>query len=201
MGGLCSKEGVAEAQPHAPAPAPGPLQKAPSQSLKELITLAAKDEDAPAVHAAMSRTVSNAKAMAKAGSNAGGGAAIAPAPAAGKKEAVEKTAPAVVVITSLSKSYSTAGAPTHHRRDTADANGGAADHDGAYQVISSVPQGFSGEHVIAGWPSWLTSVAGEVVHGWLPRRADTFERLDKVIIHLFLQAQIDSSSLDSNWQS
>ncbi|RLM78065.1 putative serine/threonine-protein kinase [Panicum miliaceum] len=180
MGGLCSKEGVAEAPPHAPAPAPGLLQKAPSQSLKELITLVAKDEDAPAVHAAMSRTVSNAKAMAKAGSNAGGGAAIAPAPAAGKKEAVEKTAPAVVVITSLSKSYSTAGAPTHHRRDTADANGGAADHDGAYQVISSVPQGFSGENVIAGWPSWLTSVAGEVVHGWLPRRADTFERLDKI---------------------
>ncbi|KAK3158214.1 hypothetical protein QOZ80_2AG0134290 [Eleusine coracana subsp. coracana] len=43
-----------------------------------------------------------------------------------------------------------------------------------------MPQGFSGEHVIAGWPSWLTSVAGEIVEGWLPRRADTFERLDKI---------------------
>ena len=172
MGGLCSKEGVAEAPPGAPAPAP--LQKAPSQSLKQLITLAAKDEDAaPAV---MSRTASNAKAT-----------AIAPAPA-------EKTAPAVVVITSLSKSYSTAGAPTHHRRATADyyADGGAP------EVISSAPQGFSGEHVIAGWPSWLTSVAGEVVHGWLPRRADTFERLDKAIPLFFLQ-NTNHRSLGSNW--
>ena len=110
MGGLCSKEGVAEAPPGAPAPAP--LQKAPSQSLKQLITLAAKDEDAaPAV---MSRTASNAKAT-----------AIAPAPA-------EKTAPAVVVITSLSKSYSTAGAPTHHRRAT------AREHDPGEQVGSEV---------------------------------------------------------------
>ena len=168
MGGLCSKEGVAEPPPGAPPP----LQKAPSQSLKQLITLAAKDEDA-----ALSRTASNTKA----------GAAIAPAPA-------EKTAPAVVVITSLSKSYSTAGAPTHHRRATADyyADGGAP------EVISSAPQGFSGEHVIAGWPSWLTSVAGEVVHGWLPRRADTFERLDKAIPLFFLQ-NTNHRSLGSNW--
>ncbi|TKW39772.1 hypothetical protein SEVIR_1G201800v4 [Setaria viridis] len=177
MGGLCSKEGVVEEAP--PAAVPGPLHKAPShsQSLKELITLTAKDvDDAPAVHAVISRTASNAKAKAAAG---GGGAA--PAAAASNKEAVEKTAPPVVVITSLSKSYSTAGAPTHHRRATLDINGGGgADPPGGNQVISSVPQGFSGEHVIAGWPSWLTSVAGEIVEGWLPRRADTFERLDKI---------------------
>lgn len=37
------------------------------------------------------------------------------------------------------------------------------------------------EHVAAGWPSWLSSVAGEVVEGWLPLRSDTFERLEKVI--------------------
>ncbi|KAJ3696765.1 hypothetical protein LUZ61_000470 [Rhynchospora tenuis] len=40
--------------------------------------------------------------------------------------------------------------------------------------------GFSGEHVIAGWPAWLTEVAGEAVHGWLPRRADSFEKLNKI---------------------
>ena len=62
----------------------------------------------------------------------------------------------------------------------ADADGGAP------EAISSVPQGFSGDHVIAGWPSWLTSVAGEVVNGWLSRRADTFERLDKAINSPFL---------------
>ncbi|CAN6244723.1 unnamed protein product [Urochloa humidicola] len=182
MGGLCSKEGVMDAPPAAAlAPAPGTLQKAHSQSLKELITLTAKDDDAPAVHAVISLAASDAKAKAP----GGGTAVIAAAPAAAStKEAAEKTAPPVVVITtsSLSKSYSTAGAPTHHRRATVDINVGGGGDPGstAHQVISSVPQGFSGEHVIAGWPFWLTSVAGEVVEGWLPRRADTFERLDKI---------------------
>ncbi|OEL18820.1 putative serine/threonine-protein kinase [Dichanthelium oligosanthes] len=141
MGGLCSKEGVVDAPPAAPAP--GPLQKAPSQSLKQLITLAAKEEDAPVVHAVISRTAPNSNAKASNG-NANGGAAIAPAPApAAAKEAVEKTAPPVVVITSsLSKSYSTAGAPTHHRRATVDIggnnnnNGGVAgaDHGTQHQI-------------------------------------------------------------------
>ncbi|CAL4968787.1 unnamed protein product [Urochloa decumbens] len=120
MGGLCSKEGVMDAPP--PAAAPITLQKAHSQSLKQLITLTAKEDDAPAaVHAVISRTASDAKAK------AGGNAVIAPAPvlAGNKTETVEKTAPPVVVITSsLSKSYSTAGVPTHHRRDTVDINVG-----------------------------------------------------------------------------
>ncbi|KAG6751021.1 hypothetical protein POTOM_045538 [Populus tomentosa] len=30
------------------------------------------------------------------------------------------------------------------------------------------------------WPEWLTAVAGEAVEGWLPRRADSFEKLDKI---------------------
>lgn len=38
-----------------------------------------------------------------------------------------------------------------------------------------------GEHVAAGWPAWLTAVAGEAIDGWLPLRSDTFERLEKVI--------------------
>ncbi|KAL6899235.1 hypothetical protein ACP4OV_005893 [Aristida adscensionis] len=176
MGGLCSKESVVEAAPAGPPPPQPPqmLQKAPSQSLKQLITIAAKEDEAGAVvHAVIARTESNAKARARA------------APA--KVAAVEKTAPPVVVITSLNKSYSTAGAPANHRRtttfDIGNGNNNAAAApamDPAAQVISSVPQGFSGEHVIAGWPSWLTSVAGEIVEGWLPRRADTFERLDKI---------------------
>ena len=36
-----------------------------------------------------------------------------------------------------------------------------------------------GEQVAAGWPSWLSAVAGEAINGWTPRRADTFEKLDK----------------------
>lgn len=37
-----------------------------------------------------------------------------------------------------------------------------------------------GEQVAAGWPSWLSAVAGEAINGWIPRRADSFEKLDKV---------------------
>ena len=43
-----------------------------------------------------------------------------------------------------------------------------------------VPKASEGEQVAAGWPSWLAAVAGEAIKGWIPRRADTFEKLDKV---------------------
>lgn len=41
-------------------------------------------------------------------------------------------------------------------------------------------KGLSGEHGVAGWPSWLVNVAPKAVEGWLPRRADSFEKLAKV---------------------
>ncbi|KAL4566708.1 hypothetical protein LXL04_030830 [Taraxacum kok-saghyz] len=31
-----------------------------------------------------------------------------------------------------------------------------------------------------GWPSWLCDVAGEAIKDWTPRRANTFEKLDKI---------------------
>ena len=37
-----------------------------------------------------------------------------------------------------------------------------------------------GEQVAAGWPTWLSAVAGEAIHGWLPLRVDAFEKLEKV---------------------
>ncbi|CAL5191170.1 unnamed protein product [Lathyrus oleraceus] len=37
-----------------------------------------------------------------------------------------------------------------------------------------------GEQVAAGWPSWLTSFAGEAIHGLVPLKTDSFEKLDKV---------------------
>ncbi|XP_045793766.1 probable serine/threonine-protein kinase At1g54610 isoform X2 [Trifolium pratense] len=37
-----------------------------------------------------------------------------------------------------------------------------------------------GEQIAAGWPSWLTSVAGEAIHGLVPLKTDSFEKLDKV---------------------
>ncbi|KAM7471441.1 hypothetical protein LguiA_009624 [Lonicera macranthoides] len=37
-----------------------------------------------------------------------------------------------------------------------------------------------GEQVAAGWPAWLSAVAGEAIHGWVPLKADSFEKLEKV---------------------
>jgi hypothetical protein len=62
--------------------------------------------------------------------------------------------------------------------------------------IESMSNGERGAQVVAGWPSWLTSVAGEAINGWVPRRADSFEKLDKVslvyvsMIWLFLYGSL-----------
>ncbi|KAH0452411.1 hypothetical protein IEQ34_019710 [Dendrobium chrysotoxum] len=74
----------------------------------------------------------------------------------------------------------------HHRRATVDFRVHGADTDpkmgdfGLGMENLNVPNGFSGEHVAAGWPAWLTNVAPEAVNGWLPRRAESFEKLDKI---------------------
>lgn len=44
----------------------------------------------------------------------------------------------------------------------------------------SIPGQAVGEQVAAGWPQWLSEVAGEAIKGWTPRRADTFEKLAKI---------------------
>lgn len=46
--------------------------------------------------------------------------------------------------------------------------------------LGRVPKAIEGEQVAAGWPAWLSSVAGEAIKGWIPRSANTFERLHKV---------------------
>ena len=48
-----------------------------------------------------------------------------------------------------------------------------------------VPKAAEGEQVAAGWPTWLSSVAGEAIKGWIPRSANTFEKLYKVSCWLF----------------
>ncbi|XP_042013151.1 protein IMPAIRED IN BABA-INDUCED STERILITY 1-like [Salvia splendens] len=37
-----------------------------------------------------------------------------------------------------------------------------------------------GEQVAAGWPAWLSAVAGESIQGWVPLNADSFEKLEKI---------------------
>lgn len=46
--------------------------------------------------------------------------------------------------------------------------------------LGSLPKQHQAEQVAAGWPAWLTAVAGEAIKGWLPRRADSFEKIDKI---------------------
>nr|CAB3475859.1 unnamed protein product [Digitaria exilis] len=50
----------------------------------------------------------------------------------------------------------------------------------ACQVRSPVPRVVEAEQVAAGWPPWLVAVAPEAVRGWVPRRAESFEKLDKI---------------------
>jgi hypothetical protein len=46
--------------------------------------------------------------------------------------------------------------------------------------LGSVRPCVEGEQAAAGWPAWLSAVAAEAVHGWVPLRADGFEKLEKV---------------------
>ncbi|XP_011100264.1 probable serine/threonine-protein kinase At1g54610 [Sesamum indicum] len=51
---------------------------------------------------------------------------------------------------------------------------------GNFPGLRNLPKAIEGEQVAAGWPSWLVAVAGEAIRGWIPRKADTFEKLDKI---------------------
>ena len=53
--------------------------------------------------------------------------------------------------------------------------------NGSLNMRAGVSHGFvEAEHIAAGWPPWLTSVAGEAIQGWIPLKSDAFEKLDKV---------------------
>nr|XP_025637611.2 probable serine/threonine-protein kinase At1g54610 [Arachis hypogaea] len=49
-----------------------------------------------------------------------------------------------------------------------------------HPAIGRIPKAEKAEQVSAGWPDWLSSVAGEAIKGWIPRSANTFERLHKI---------------------
>lgn len=68
------------------------------------------------------------------------------------------------------------------RDDYYEKNGVNSEVVNNYPGAGTIPKATEGEQVAAGWPSWLASAAGEAVKGWLPRKADTFEKLDKVIM-------------------
>ncbi|KAE8010101.1 hypothetical protein FH972_006494 [Carpinus fangiana] len=37
-----------------------------------------------------------------------------------------------------------------------------------------------GEKVVVEWPPWLTNACGKALDGWIPRRVDTFRKIDKI---------------------
>uniref|UniRef100_A0A6V7QG98 [RNA-polymerase]-subunit kinase n=1 Tax=Ananas comosus var. bracteatus TaxID=296719 RepID=A0A6V7QG98_ANACO len=151
-----------------------------SKSLKRFVTLSKKEE------------TKKEEATVLPSSNGGGAIRVNSKPKADEviismpaESSDEEKAAAAVAVDWTKK------AGGHQRRATVDVganrNGsrriedrGDVNEAEAHLGMNGVPNGFSGEHVIAGWPSWLTSVAGEAVKGWLPRRADSFEKLDKI---------------------
>ncbi|KAL5222460.1 hypothetical protein ABZP36_027173 [Zizania latifolia] len=66
------------------------------------------------------------------------------------------------------------------REDALERRRAAAMAMAACRVRSPVPRAVEGEQVAAGWPPWLVAVAAEAVRGWVPRRAESFEKLDKI---------------------
>lgn len=56
---------------------------------------------------------------------------------------------------------------------------------------SNPPKHLIGEQISAGWPSWLSEICGEALNGWLPRKADSFEKIEKVstvfFVHLLIR--------------
>ncbi|CAN0915070.1 Probable serine/threonine-protein kinase At1g54610 [Linum grandiflorum] len=75
---------------------------------------------------------------------------------------------------------------THNRRDSAAAGYNSRSErrsDITYfsdPAWGRVPKNLEAEQVAAGWPAWLVSVAGESIKGWVPRRASSFEKLDRI---------------------
>jgi hypothetical protein len=47
------------------------------------------------------------------------------------------------------------------------------------RISRCLSYGERGSLIVVGWPSWLTSVAPEAIAGWIPRRPDSFHKLDK----------------------
>ncbi|KAH6827153.1 Protein kinase superfamily protein [Perilla frutescens var. hirtella] len=66
------------------------------------------------------------------------------------------------------------------RDDYYDKRKGSCEDLTNFPNMGNLPRAVEGEQVAAGWPSWLVAVAGEAIRGWIPRKADTFEKLDKI---------------------
>lgn len=48
--------------------------------------------------------------------------------------------------------------------------------------LGNIYRYIEGEQAAAGWPTWLSNVAKEAIHGWVPLKAESYEKLEKVKI-------------------
>ncbi|KAG8052334.1 hypothetical protein GUJ93_ZPchr0001g29509 [Zizania palustris] len=71
------------------------------------------------------------------------------------------------------------GLPRHGWRGTVPRRAAAEARPQVGPRQGCVPAPAAAEQLAVGWPPWLGAVAGEALRGWTPRRADTFEKLNK----------------------
>ncbi|CAN6852330.1 unnamed protein product [Brassica oleracea] len=76
---------------------------------------------------------------------------------------------------SSTKKAVTVGAPTRNPTRRVTAMPAVQQQQQPGRLIGTKTEPTSGE-----WPSWLASVAGEAIKGWVPRCADSYEKLDKI---------------------
>lgn len=64
-------------------------------------------------------------------------------------------------------------------------SGRASSNGGGNETLSfrlgNLNKYMESEQVAAGWPAWLSAVAGEAIQGWVPLRSDAYEKLEKVL--------------------
>jgi hypothetical protein len=60
--------------------------------------------------------------------------------------------------------------------------------------LRSLRNSLEGEQVAAGWPSWLSAVAGEAIRGWIPLKVDDFQKLEQVLRCFRLASEAGSVS-------
>lgn len=57
---------------------------------------------------------------------------------------------------------------------------GSSNADSMSLRLGNLHKYIEAEQVAAGWPAWLSAVAGEAIQGWVPLKADSFEKLEKI---------------------
>jgi len=57
--------------------------------------------------------------------------------------------------------------------------------NGAFNLrVGLAQRSVEAEQNAVGWPPWLTAVAAEAIQGWVPLKADSFQKLEKVITEI-----------------